>query len=188
MKTCSNCKIQKDLSKFSKNSSNKDGLSYECKECCKKRQKKWIENNRDHVNEYNRKYRNNWTEDQKNNKKKKDKEWREKNKGAARNYRKKYKLKNKEKIVYEDNKRRKIKQSVTFYISPKEVNRISNSPCFICGSKENIHVDHIIPIARGGRHSIGNLQPLCSYHNLRKGKMLMKEYMVKLSKEAIENE
>lgn len=41
--------------------------------------------------------------------------------------------------------------------------------CVICGSKENIVKDHIIPLYQGGSDEITNLQPLCSSCNSRKG-------------------
>lgn len=50
--------------------------------------------------------------------------------------------------------------------------------CYIC-SKELIirpHIDHIIPLARGGRHSIGNLAISCAKCNLKKNDRLLIEF------------
>lgn len=41
--------------------------------------------------------------------------------------------------------------------------------CLRCGSTENITVDHVIPISRGGKNTIDNLQPLCRHCNAVKG-------------------
>jgi 5-methylcytosine-specific restriction endonuclease McrA len=41
--------------------------------------------------------------------------------------------------------------------------------CLACGSTENITADHIVPLTRGGAHSLYNLQPLCNVCNSRKG-------------------
>jgi len=62
------------------------------------------------------------------------------------------------------------------HVSTKEARRIVNSPCSNCGAKENIHIDHIIPLSRGGTHSIGNLQPLCAYCNISKHNALQIEW------------
>lgn len=40
MKTCNKCNLQKELTNFSKNKSNKDGFLNFCKECCKKESRK----------------------------------------------------------------------------------------------------------------------------------------------------
>lgn len=54
-------------------------------------------------------------------------------------------------------------------ISIKDVRRLLASPCVVPGcSESDIQIDHIIPISRGGRHAIGNLQPLCGKHNAGK--------------------
>lgn len=38
------------------------------------------------------------------------------------------------------------------------------------------HLDHIVPLARGGHHAIGNLAPACPDCNLSKGKLLLTEW------------
>jgi HNH endonuclease len=45
-----------------------------------------------------------------------------------------------------------------------------NGRCVICGSTENLHLDHIIPYSRGGSSTDpNNIQLLCGKHNLEKG-------------------
>jgi hypothetical protein len=41
--------------------------------------------------------------------------------------------------------------------------------CVMCGSKENLHFDHIIPYSKGGSSLVAeNIQLLCARHNLEK--------------------
>ncbi len=41
--------------------------------------------------------------------------------------------------------------------------------CVICGSKDNLHFDHIIPYSKGGSSLVAeNIQILCAKHNLEK--------------------
>lgn len=82
-------------------------------------------------------------------------------------------------VVYEiKHRRRARKQKAGVYlVLERELKRLYASPCAYCGTRENIEADHIIPIARGGRHSIGNLQPLCRLHNQSKKDKLMVEWL-----------
>ena len=38
-----------------------------------------------------------------------------------------------------------------------------------CGSRENLEIDHVVPLARGGSNRLENLQLLCQDCNRRKG-------------------
>lgn len=55
-----------------------------------------------------------------------------------------------------------------FAILPKELRRLYSQPCAECGAKYGQTIDHVVPLARGGRHSIGNLQTLCGSCNFSK--------------------
>ena len=63
-----------------------------------------------------------------------------------------------------------------FRITNKETSRLYSSACSNCGSFEKVEADHIIPLSRGGRHSIGNLQPLCKPCNVSKRDRLQVEW------------
>lgn len=79
-------------------------------------------------------------------------------------------------IAKSDAKRRVLKEARTYYISDKEMSKLKTSPCAFCGSKENITIDHIIPVSRMGNHSIGNLQSLCKSCNSKKKAKFISEY------------
>lgn len=50
---------------------------------------------------------------------------------------------------------------------------LSIRKCAYCGSPDNLQVDHIIPVARGGCGEEHNLQPLCRPCNQRKAARLV---------------
>lgn len=43
--------------------------------------------------------------------------------------------------------------------------------CFLdwCENEQDLHMSHIVALARDGEHSIGNVVPLCATHNLQQG-------------------
>lgn len=49
--------------------------------------------------------------------------------------------------------------------------------CAYCGSRPWEHRDHVVPLARGGSHGIGNLLPACAPCNLRKKTKFLTEWL-----------
>ncbi len=49
--------------------------------------------------------------------------------------------------------------------------------CAACGSNEQLVIDHLIPVVRGGKTERGNLQALCAPCNRAKGRQTMVEFM-----------
>jgi hypothetical protein len=74
--------------------------------------------------------------------------------------------------------RRKALKSanVVNLVSPKEWAAITAQPCTACLAPGPSTVDHIIPVTRGGAHTIGNLMPLCKPCNSSKHTMLWFEW------------
>lgn len=55
--------------------------------------------------------------------------------------------------------------------------QIRTMPCEYCGSEENITVDHVVPISKGGAHSIENIVPACQPCNSSKGAKPLEEWL-----------
>jgi 5-methylcytosine-specific restriction endonuclease McrA len=58
-------------------------------------------------------------------------------------------------------------------------NRVAKGICFYCGnlfSPEELTMDHLVPIIRGGRSVRGNVAPACKECNNRKKHMLPLEW------------
>ena len=88
----------------------------------------------------------------------------------------KYKLQ----LIDEPNhKKPQTKNDLTFsrLIPPSvklEVWKRDKGRCVICGSKENLHFDHIIPYSKGGSSlTASNIQLLCARHNIAKGNKII---------------
>ena len=60
--------------------------------------------------------------------------------------------------------RGKVSNKMRFFILDRDHHR-----CKMCGSTRNLEIDHIIPIAKGGKSTPNNLQVLCHKCNKKKG-------------------
>lgn len=53
--------------------------------------------------------------------------------------------------------------------------------CAYCGQySEVLHKEHVIPLGRGGRHSVGNILPACGFCNLSKHDSTVMEWRMRL--------
>lgn len=57
--------------------------------------------------------------------------------------------------------------------------------CYYCGERKPLVVDHVIPLAKGGRHAIGNLTGSCQTCNSSKGAMLLIEWRVYMKRKGV---
>ena len=178
MRVCSQCNTSLDPKNFYKTGS-------KCKECHKAYSVAWRKANPDKIKIHNKK-----TNKKRWEKQKVDKDYllkktlyRQSRKDIYLARSKEWNKNNKDKVRSNVAKSQLKRKSIeTFYILHKEMIAIYNSPCAFCNSRENITIDHIIPISRNGRHSVGNLQPLCKSCNSSKNARLISEYKYYLKK------
>lgn len=84
----------------------------------------------------------------------------------------------------ESARRAKIAGASARKILASDIERIKRSPCIHCGAVGDIHLDHAIPLSRGGSHSIGNIQPMCGPCNMSKKDKLYAEWRYRNKLEA----
>lgn len=138
IKFCPRCKDYKDSSEFYSNSTRCDGLSQYCKECEKSRFSGYFYRNRRKVMDKNRRY---------------FKEHPEKLKAIR------------------DVRLNRINGTDDGTINRWQVDCMFHyygDRCLCCGSTVNLEADHVIPLCKGGKHSIDNMQPLCKSCNSSK--------------------
>lgn len=103
----------------------------------------------------------------------------ERNKEQKRAYNREYIKNNLEKARVRNQRRRALLlNSKAFRVTVKELKKITNSPCCFCEANAPSDIDHIIPLSRGGNHTIGNLQPLCDNCNSTKYNKTIMEWRV----------
>lgn len=176
MKFCPKCQKTKELSGFAKNKARYDGYQSYCKACFKDvcrnysqshpeavraRKQRHIDKDPDRVNQLRRIARRKRIEQ-----------------GREKVY-----PPNKFIHALSESKRRATKKQNGIYsVIPKDARRLQRSNCFYCNQPANT-IDHIVPIVRGGQHSIGNLVAACKSCNSSKSGNLLIVWKMKNRKE-----
>lgn len=153
------------------------------KDLCKERHVKWKENNREHVKEYHRQYR----IDNPDKEFKKQQKYRENHKEQLYLKGKKYREQNREYFYDKAKERKKLKSEVSDNtVTKKSLDEIlekQNYKCVYCGCdllETGKHLDHILPLSRGGLHTITNIQYTCPTCNMSKGDKTEEEWFEQL--------
>lgn len=176
---CSVCQKLKTFDNFHKNKNRKNGLSVTCKTCSIQRTRRWEKENKDKVNEKSRKKYHKNLEKSRKDRRIRVRKWYSNNSKKSIAATKSWNMRNPHSKRISEQKRRSAKISRgVFKISKKEILKIISSPCVACGSYDKITMDHIVPLSRGGKHSIGNLQPLCFSCNASKNNRVMTEWIL----------
>lgn len=161
IKLCRRCSEVKDCREFYVDNSKKDKISTYCKQCTIEKSKLWANENKAKRSQIVTK-------------------WKNRNIEEYRNYHRGYRMANLNKMSEKEARRRcKKRGNGVFVITKNELNKLYSTPCYICQSSPSSHLDHIIPLAKGGRHSIGNLAGACASCNLQKGALFLSKFKYK---------
>ena len=163
MKRCSKCETEKLITDYNKNKARLDGLQVYCRECEHEYLKKYRSSEKSKLQARARvdKHR------------EKDKEaylaWRRSNyqKRKAEGRLKQYPQNLDKHRINQSRRRARLKSNGVFEIIDKDMKRLLESDCFYCGDIAETF-DHVVPVARGGQHSIGNLVAACKSCNYSK--------------------
>jgi 5-methylcytosine-specific restriction endonuclease McrA len=183
-KVCSKCLVEKIATTefFNVNKKCRYGLNSVCKTCGKK----WRQENKDKLTEYNRERRKNNPE--------KLEEWKKKYAATHRENQRLYKMNNKEKVrEYNRIYNKSYRQTLTAKFNKKKykqkrkykdkilINTLTKQDwedaleyfkrsCAYCGLRTHeLHQEHVIPSAKDGHYTRQNIIPACSKCNLSKG-------------------
>lgn len=140
---------------------------------------KWRAENLDHVQNYQKQY----SEKNADRKKLLDKLWAQSNKDRVNAASRRYRQNNPEKVALikktqairhpdtirnsQLRRRARIAENGVYLVTKKDISRIMRERCVYCGAPSE-HIDHVIPIAKGGAHKVGNLVAACRSCNQRK--------------------
>lgn len=193
-KKCPKCNTVKDLDEFYKNRTKKDGHTVYCKACisayskeyhsthkeeCRERLNKWRNENREYVRQRDRDYYKNTLDAQH----AKDKRYRDSHPQERAEHNKNYRESHREYFHNKVRERRALKNStsdgtITVEFESKLLLE-QKGTCAYCGcdlSETGMHLDHIIPLSRGGTHTASNVHWVCPRCNLSKGNKLESEW------------
>jgi 5-methylcytosine-specific restriction endonuclease McrA len=197
VKTCRICGLAKPLDEFHRHRQTSDGRNSYCKPCVKTKNKRRCEANREQIamqqrqwylanrervleekraqywadpepiREANRRYhREHWPE------------YFARKRGYYRDKAERYRQENPGRLREYNHKRRAQIVASRGEATAATIRVLLTEPCVYCDSMENIEIDHIVPLARGGTHTPENLAPACRSCNRSKGAKLLSEWKV----------
>lgn len=159
----------------------------------KERQHIYYLKSRDHINEKNKEWRKNNPEKYKaiikrsrvsSIGKARVKRYKERHKEEIKTYMREYRRKNKEIINRQNLNRHYLKKTNGEKISREQIENLKilqNNRCFYCGQElTKYHLDHVIPLKKGGEHRINNIVISCPHCNCSKKAMDSKEFINKI--------
>jgi len=183
-KFCNKCQTEKSVELFYKDNREKDGLRYQCKECNRAYQQANRQANAEKIAEYQKAYQQANTEKLVYQKR----AYYQANAEKLAEYQKAYQQANPEKIA----ERVKVYQKTPTYKASQKNARHKRrtitkqgdvttqqlldlttkaKECYWCNTSlknKSTHIDHYIPLSKGGEHTLNNLVVSCSKCNLTK--------------------
>lgn len=190
-KRCPDCEQIKSVDEFNNRSRSADGKMTYCKPCFRVRNyasrkknpaaknraiAKWRANNSEKVKANKRA----WREANKDKVNAQKREWNKLNKDKVRDMNQRSYAKNPALFINNAMKRyAKFKNVEQRLVTKRDIARLQTMPCIYCKSSQRIEIDHIHPIERKGRHSIGNLAPACMACNRSKSDLFVMQWRIR---------
>lgn len=190
MKRCACCKEEfpATLDFFHRDRSKKDGLNCYCRECNKTKAQKWLEHHSQRARETKARYRKAnrealreqeyqryWNDPEK---------AREVQKERSARYRQTERGKATKRMSEHRRRARKASQGTEDYTKEDldQMYQAQNKRCWWCGKKlgRNYHIDHRIPISRGGSDTLDNICLVHAHCNWSKGAKMPWEWTGRL--------
>jgi len=177
LKKCRTCGEYKPIDEYPPKPDNWDNLNHQCKECVnlqgrerywgdieaqRERGRAWGRNNREKVLTASRK----WYMENRRRRLAADRKWRKNNPEKSRAIWHRYKARKQNAAGdFSDDQWKMVRD----YYALK-------GKCPSCGQYDEMHMDHVIPLYRGGSNYISNIQPLCKSCNSSKGHNRFTDY------------
>ena len=177
MYTCTKCGEEKSFDSFYKRGDKKGkGIQSHCKECVKVKQKEWYQNNTKHAQTYWAKYwraNREWMN-------RLNLKWQKSNPlkvyVSNRKYRELQKMQGikkkyspiRHRISTWKRREREFNAYADGSITPESLKTLPQY-CEYCGNKENLTIDHIVPLCKKGANVLDNLATACRSCNCSKG-------------------
>lgn len=204
-KYCQSCNMVKSVNEFNKCRSRPTGLQPQCAICGRIATAKWQANNREHRRAYAEKWREQnpdyhsqwylknkedvtrkqkeWVENNPKKNRKRQQRWYRDNKKKRLDYGREWRRNNPEKAKVVSNRRRARQLQAEGSHTSEELKSLwkqQGGRCVYCGCKLTTkyrHLDHVIPLSRGGTNWISNLAWACPSCNSAKGNKLLEEWL-----------
>jgi len=167
-KTCIRCKQNKNTNLFARNKLTADGLQTYCKSCQKDFRKP--EENKKYLAIYQKEKRNILLPKKRIN----SKLYYQKNRESVLE-KQRLSYRPEESQKKSSIRRARMKHNPIYKVTTVEILRLRLMPCFYC-AKPGGSIDHVIPVSRGGSHSLGNLVSCCQSCNASKGARFLTEW------------
>lgn len=186
-KACTKCGSFFPITKefFAVQKKTKSGLSTECRNCLRIRDKEYKQKNKAKLYKKSREYRKNnpdWLKQVKKNYYQRNRQTIIEKSRRYRAEKPNYWVITKEKTAQKNRRRRAFLQNANGSHSAKDIETLQflqKRRCYYCSIKisKKYHIDHIVPLSRGGSDDISNLCIACVSCNLQKGTKLIGEWI-----------
>ena len=180
--------MDKELDCFNKNKTKSDGLSTECKICVSLCNAEYRKAHSKEASDYNKNYQQENKEELAAKHKDYIKKTRSKTSLRQHNWYKENQELTKERtrvaklnnpLRYQNYANRRRAQKISSHVENFDSNHIIlkyGNKCCYCGGKFE-HIDHYMPLSKGGGHTLENVRPACRNCNLTKNNKTPEEWM-----------